>query len=536
MFPVSPHVLARPIKLIGAQFTAQAQLKGCSLRLLDDKLQKSVCVCNSSYCDELVFEWPENSGDGSLVQSTRGGLRFAVHKLGNKQASTDANEQDAIKVNIDLGEEFQEIMGFGGAFTDAAGLNIQSLPEHLKHKLMDNYYGKNGSRYTFGRVVIAGADFSTRAYSYDDVPPGSSDLNLTHWSLAPEDYKYKIPLIKLAQEMVRRRNGTLKLYGSSWSPPAFMKTNKSLVRGRLLDSEQVYKSYAQYLVNFYRAYSENGIRFWGGTVQNEPATSNSFTYDFNSLQLSAEEAAKFVGKYLGPTLAANGYTKDNFKLMINDDNIDTLLDQVPKILADEEAKKYISGLAFHWYNSGRVPYDVLNECYDKVKEHVEFMLMTEACVDSNFERKAVDLGSWDRGEKYANDIIEDLQRHAAGWVDWNLALDEIGGPNWVSNFVDSPVIVSKDKTEFYKQPMFYVLAHFSRFFPPSSVRVGLSTSELGMDPKLSAVAVHKKDTGHVAVNILNKSEDDKLLSINLLGLSREVVVQAKSLTTVVLKL
>lgn len=487
----------------------------------------------------MVFDWPKKSGEALFVQSTKSGLRFDVRELNSSLNESDPAIEygaDVIKLDVILHTEYQEFLGFGGAFTDAAGLNIQSLSKDLKQTLLESYFGENGSQYNLGRVVISGADFSTRPYSYDDVPPGSNDFNLTHWKLKFEDYHYKIPLIKDANEIVGRDNRSLKLFGSSWSPPAFMKTSRSLVRGHLINEAQVYTSYADYLVRFYLAYRKNGIEFWGGTVQNEPVASNSISYNFNSLQLSSEQAAKFIGNYLGPALEVKGFTKDNFKLMINDDNIDTLLDQAPEIMADRKVQKYVSGLAFHWYNSGRVSYNVLNECYEKVKDHIQFMLSTEACIEPQ-GAKPVDLGSWERGERYAIDIIEVLRRHSVGWVDWNLALDEKGGPNWVRNFVDSPIIISDDKSKFYKQPMYYVLAHFSRFFRPGSVRIDTEPHSGGQasEQVLSVIAL-KKDTGHVVVNVLNKSTQTKTIVINILGLSKRVEIAGKSINTVVIKL
>jgi glucosylceramidase len=502
---------------------------------VDETDFKSVCVCNATYCDNLVFEWPTESGSAVVAESSKDGLRFWQSILSHRNGH--ANYDASLTLQVDLAAERQTILGFGGAFTDATGINIKSLPGQVRKRLMKSYFGKHGAQYSLGRVVIAGADFSPRAYSYDDRPAGESDFQLKHWSLQPEDHNYKIPFIKEAMKLVSHHNGTLNLYGSSWSPPAFMKTSQSLVRGYLIDKDEVYRSYAQYLVNFYNAYKKEGISFWGGTVQNEPETSNGINYNFNSLQLDADQAAKFIGKYLGPTLAANGYTKDKFKLMVNDDNLDTLRDQAPTILADKDVQKYVAGLAFHWYNNGRVPYNVLDECYEKLKDRIEFVLMTEACVIPSFGQKAVDLGSWERGERYANDIIEDLKRHSAGWVDWNMALDEQGAPNWVHGYVDSPVIVNKEKGEFYKQPMYYVMTHFSRFFRPGSVVLDLSSNSTDATAdSVLGVAVHKKDTGHVVVNILNKSKDSKVAAINVQGKSYSVLLRGKSISTVVIKL
>lgn len=448
-------------------------------------------------------------------------------------------------ITIDLGSKFQTILGWGGAFTDAATINIASLPEHLSEKLLASYYGYEGLQYNFGRIPIAGSDFSTHAYSYDDSP--DADPKLEKWKLQPEDIEYKIPCIRRAQEMAHAAGNKLNIFGSPWSPPRWMKDNNSFVRGHLKDEDEIYKSYAQYLVNFFEAYRQNGLKFWGATVQNEPVAANLPFYYFNSLQLDNAQLVKFVTKYLGPTLHDKGYTRDTFKLMVGDDSLGFINFQVPDVMKNPEMQRYVSGLAFHWYTSGLVvPYDaltrVLNECPDKF----EFVMMSEACTGSSPADKKVDLGSWERGEAYASDIIEDFQRQTGVWIDWNLALDMEGGPNWVKNFVDSPIIVNAKAREFYKQPMYYALGHFSRFFRPGFVRVGSNMRRVGFSirSKIMSLAAVDKEGGHLVVTLLNKSNINRNVNIELVGAetstlpkpSFKLALERKSLTTVVMKL
>lgn len=524
-------ILVGPLQHVAGKPSAASNK--CALRTAETP-DKLVCVCNATYCDNLVFDWPRNPGEGYLIQSSKSGLRFEVSPLESPEFDWCGRVDGQLLVQP--GREYQSILGFGGAFTDAAGLHVTSMPKPLRQNVLESYYGEHGSQYNFARVPISGIDFSMRPYSYDDLPKGAKDYNLTHWSLAPEDLDYKIPLIKEALELVRTYNSSLKLFGSSWSPPAWMKENDSLIRGRLINSTQVYDSYAQYLIRFYNAYKSYGIDFWGGTLQNEARTAETYPqYAFNSLELGKEQAVEFLANYFGPALVANGYTKDKFKLMVGDDNLGAINDQVPYIMSHKEVHPYVAGLAFHWYNHYFMPYDKLTECVEQIKDHIEFVLMSEACKEPGKE-KPVDLGSWDRGEEYASDIIEDLVRQSAGWVEWNMALDEQGGPNWASNWVDAAIIVNKDRTEFYKQPMYYALAHFSRFFRPGSIRVDATLDCAPGDKQVAAVAVHKKDTGHAVVNILNKSDQAKKLLVKVEDRSKVVRVQAKSIGTLVLKL
>lgn len=513
----------------------------CNARKVDDDPNKIICVCSESSCGDLRFKWPELPGQIYLIESTLSGKRFKVTNITEGQAEQSPSIGNEILIN--LSEEKQSILGWGGAFTDATGFNLRNLSAGLADVLLQSYFGIHGLQYNIARVPIGGTDFSVRAYTYNDSP--EPDLEQKNWSLAKEDTQWKIPFIKRAIQIAKdQMNVDLKLFASSWSPPKWLKDNNSLIRGSLIDKDEIYRSYIKYLMNFFDSYKNRGVKFWGATVQNEPVSSGLAFYFFNSMNYKKnDQMAKFISDYLGPALEERGMTRDKFKLMVGDDSLGFINKQVPSIMTKPEVSKYVSGLAFHWYTSGSVvPYDALNEVYEPLKDKFEFVLMTEACEGSTPLAKKVDLGSWSRGEAYADDIIEDLARHTNGWIDWNLALDLGGGPNWSKNFVDSPIIIDGTKNEFYKQPMYYALAHFSRFFKPKSVRVGTQIKASAIDAGISAVAVRNKKTGHLVLNVLNKSplEREITLTINGDGLRARKVgpvsIEAKSLNSFVMKL
>lgn len=446
------------------------------------------------------------------METTQSGRRFKARQLG--EIST-LNVKSTASIGVNLDDRQQEVLGWGAAFTDAATINIHSLSSKLSERLLSSYFGPNGLQYNFGRVPIGGSDFSTRAYSYAD--SNEPDVNLTRWSLAAEDLTYKIPTIKRATEMVEGNttDGTnkLKLFASPWSPPKWMKTSNSFKRGHLIDRDDIYRSYANYLVKFYQSYRDHGIEFWGATIQNEPIAAYLPFYFFNSLQMSSSQTINFVTNYLGPALESFGYTKENFKLMVGDDSLGFINYQVPSVMENKLVQKYVSGLAFHWYTSGLVvPYDSLTKLVNKIKDKIEFVIMSEACQGAFLSFKHVDLGDWRRAESYANDIIEDFRRRTGAWIDWNLALDLEGGPNWSGNHVDSPIIVDKSKNEFMKQPMYYVLAHFSRFMRPGSVVVGSTVRSIR---DVSVIAAYVESTNHLVVNMLNKSNDRKRFPLEI---------------------
>ena len=512
-------------------------------RLVNSDPKRIICVCNEQLCDRIQFHWPTQSGQASLIRTSQAGFRFNVSQLTTWSSPSAGGAPSELNViDIDLANEYQTILGWGGAFTDAATININSLSQQVADRLIESYYGESGLQYNMGRVPIAGSDFSTRTYSYDD---HDDDYNLTQWSLASEDLNHKIPVIKKAIKMAESFKNELKLLASPWSPPKWMKTSHDFRRGHLIDKDEIYSAYANYLVKFYQAYQEHGINFWGATVQNEPIAAYLPFYYFNSLQMSNAEAIRFIGHHLGPALEASGRTKDNFKLFVGDDSLGFINHQVPVIMQDKLVQKYVSGLAFHWYTSGNVvSYDYLSKLVDSIRDHIDYVIMSEACAGTMPFLRHVDLGSWQRAESYVLDIMNDLERHTAAWIDWNLALDQHGGPNWARNFVDSPIIVNSEKNEFYKQPMYYALAHFSRLFRQGSVRVGTKLrSDSGSHfRKISTIAVHNKQTGHLIVNVLNKSNSMVQISVSVNGSKGRLhtiepfSIEQRSVNSVVIKL
>lgn len=499
--------------------------KRCSQRIIDT--DSIVCVCNEIYCDDFVFTW--DAGNSVHIQSSMSGKRFEVTKLDHVDHSNKLS-----RIVVDLAKPRQKLLGFGGAFTDAAVINIDSLPPKLAETLIESYFGLNGLEYSMARVPIAGTDFSDRPYSYDDAD--TPDFRLLNWSLADEDTRLKIPFIKKAIEIASKSGRNLQLFATSWSPPKWMKGNKQLVRGHLINSDQIYRIYAEYFMRFFDAYKQRGINFWGATVQNEPISAYLPFYWFNSMQFSESEQAKFISKFLGPALESRGYNKTNFKLIVGDDNLGFVNWAGPGLLRNPDVEKYVSGFAFHWYMNNILPYSSLSRVYEKIKDKVEFIIMSEACNGWSPSDRGVKLGDWKRGVSYASDIIEDLNRHTSAWIDWNLALDMRGGPNWAKNYVDSPILVDRNSREFYKQPMYYVLGHFSKFFKKGDTVVESTVNGLRHIKVTAAVG---KEGNHTVINILNSQSIDSRIPViikNQFGQTRtfSVSLEKQSINTLII--
>ncbi|XP_066942035.1 lysosomal acid glucosylceramidase-like [Macrobrachium rosenbergii] len=453
-----------------------------------------VCVCNATYCDTLPRPSTPMKGQFAVYTSDLSSKRFfkSVHDFEPGSGGSEAPEV----VNFKLGStSFQAMLGWGGAFTDSASLNILTLSTEAQDMLLRSYFSESGIEYTIGRINMGGCDFSWRAYTCDDF---EGDVSLEKFELQPEDLDYKIPVIKRAAAMSEKG---INIFASPWSAPPWMKTNNDYVGyGQLL--KDMYQPWANYFIKFLDGYAENGVKIWGVTAENEPTAGYVPDYHFNCMGFTAEEERVWVSEYLGPTLEAHGY--GDVVLMINDDQRQFLPERAETVLNGTEALKYVDGIAVHWYSDGSVSPEKLTSTHEKFPDY--FILGTEACQGfaGPFAENPVRLGFWDRLETYAHDILEDVNHWVAGWTEWNLAVNMEGGPNWANMSADGPIIVNPEKDEFYKNPMFYGLGHFSKFVKQGAVRLELTSD----DPHSLESAAFRNEDGTRVVIILNRSETE----------------------------
>ncbi|XP_076257707.1 lysosomal acid glucosylceramidase-like [Rhynchophorus ferrugineus] len=479
-----------------------------------------VCVCNSTYCDTVPQIEPLSTGQYQIYTTSKNNLGFSS-SVG--AFSSSSNSTASVQITVaNLSDTHQTIIGFGGAFSDSTGINVLSLSEEAQQLLLESYFGEEGLEYTLGRVPIGGTDFSTKAYTYCD----GEDLTLEEFTLADEDYSYKLPLIKKAIDL--KGDKQLLLLASAWSSPAWTKSTNS-IKGSGNLKEEYYDWWAKYFIKFFEAYESNGVIFWAVTTQNEPVQGFLAT-DVPNLRFSFNNLKTWIKDYFGPTIR-NSTFKD-LKIITYDDGRDFLPLLQMVVLSDEEVLEYIDGVGVHWYTDFFIPASFLN--YAKSDKKDLFVIGTEA---SNGFLKFfnliphVMLGNWARGVNYINNIFDDLEYGMAGWIDWNMALDPSGGPTFIDNFVDSPIIVNSTSGEFYKQPMFYALGHFSKFVLPDSVRV---TTEVSSS-KIRTLAFNRPDDKTVLI-ISNDSDDDVEVDIVIESISSTINIQSKSINSLLIKL
>ena len=389
---------------------------------------------------------------------------------------------------LDPTRRFQTIVGFGGAFTDAAAETFAKMPPAKQQEILTAYFSPDGGLgYTLGRTNINSCDFSSDTYSYDDV---AGDTKLTHFSIA-HDLQYRVPFIKAALAASHDR---LRLFASPWSPPAWMKTNNDMAHGGKLRPEDR-QAWADYYVRFIRAYQQVGVPIWGLTIQNEPLASQSW----ESCLYTAQDEHDFVRGYLGPTLQ-KAHLSD-VKVMIWDHNRGLLYQQAQGVLSDPKAAQYVWGTAFHWYAGDNFDNpEMVHEAFPDKN-----LLFTEG---SRGFRGTAEGDNWPDAEHYGQSELLDLNHWSTGWTDWNLLLDERGGPNHVGNFCSAPIIADTKTGELHYLPSFYYLGHFSKFIRPGAQRIACTSDT---DALLATAFINPDNTlAAVVLNLTNEARDYKV--------------------------
>jgi glucosylceramidase len=417
-------------------------------------------------------------------------------------------------VLIDASMPFQTVLGFGGALTDASAEVFAKLPKDKQQELLTAYYDtRTGIGYTLARTNIQSCDFSSGSYSY----VGDNDLGLKTFSIA-HDETYRIPLIRKAMVAA---GGRLRLYVSPWSPPAWMKDNNNVTGGGKLKPE-FDQSWANFYVKFIRAYEAKGIPVWGLSVQNEPMAKQRW----ESCIYTAEDERDFIKNFLGPTLHKSGMADK--KLIAWDHNRDLLYQRASTILEDPGAAQYVWGIGFHWYETwtgSPMQFDNLKLVHDAFP-HTN-LIFTEGCK----EAFAFDsLQNWSLGERYGYAMINDFKGGAVGWTDWNILLDENGGPNHAGNFCFAPVHADTRTGQLIYTNAFYYIGHFSRFVHPGAKRIAISTNR----PVLQTTGFLNKD-GSIVVIVMNTT--DQSLSYHLIWKGRAAVTESlpHSMATITIK-
>jgi glucosylceramidase len=487
----------------------------------------------------------------AFVQTSAAGDRF---KALPPPRFSRPGKGGGLLVKVDPSARRQVLEGIGGALTESSAFVLANLAKATRDGILDRCFGPSGARFSMARTPIGACDFCvTGRFSYDDVP---GDTALAQFSLVPDlrgfpgamDPAYALlPLLRDALA----RNPALKVVASPWSAPAWMKDNQAWygqgVGGRLLPEH--YGTFARYLATYLRAYRAQGVPIWGLTPINEPGGNGG---QWESMDFSATELRDFIKLHLGPRLAEPDLAA--VKLIQFDHNRDrAAIEHAEAVLGDPAAAAFVWGTGLHWYSASN---SVNSEVLDELRRRFpgKALLHTEGCIDGIgsadnapggeflgwrqeawwWSEGATDWGYYwappaDRAahpkytpvHRYARDLVEGLNHGFVGWIDWNLVLDRRGGPNHVDNLCAAPIMADPETGEVHFTPLYYVMAHFSRYLQPGD-RIVQSVIAAPAPANFQVTAALSGDHRHLTVIAFNPSP--RALTYRLQVGRREAVV------------
>ena len=417
----------------------------------------------------------------------------------------DNNNQELNIINLYPKETFQSFMGFGGAFTEAAGYVYAKVSPCIQDRLIVDYFSEEGLDYVLGRCPIDSCDFALGNYSAVTDP---MDKELASFSLE-RDGQYILPLLKDAQKI----KGDISLVLSPWSPPAYMKSNGEKNNGGYLLPEY-YETWAKYICRYIQSYQAHGYRVFAVSVQNEPNARQRW----DSCLYTPEQEKVFVRDYLGKTLAEAGL--NHIKIIIWDHNKERLFDRTDEICMDAQANQYVGAVGFHWYSGDHF------EAVELVRRKYpdKLLLFTEGCIE--YSKFSAD-SQLRNAQMYAHEIIGSLNSGMNAFIDWNLFLDKTGGPNHVNNLCDAPIMLDYEQGKVIYNLSYHYIGHFSRYIKPGAVRIGFSRYTTQLE-----VTAFQNPDGTIAAILFNPTENAYDSFIRLRGKLCSIRTERNTITTI----
>lgn len=417
----------------------------------------------------------------------------------------------AFNVVVDTTQHFQRFRGFGGAFTESAQLVCSSLSEQKQQELIDAYFSEDGLRYKLARIPMHTTDFAKTPRTYVQDGDESLDTFNMDWDEARFEFFRRC----------NQRAGGLFVMVATWSPPAWMKDNNEAQHGgKLLDR---YKpAWAEYYCRFIEQLRERDINVDCLSVQNEPEAVQTW----ESCIYTAEEEALFLRDYLVPTLKKHNL---DVKIVLWDHNRDAVVRRVLSSFSVEGVRDLVWGIGYHWYcstQSGNLSM-VHAIAPDKA------LFLTECCNELAHDSttgKCSYVGLWEHGERYGKQIINDFNNYSEGWIDWNICLDMQGGPTYVGNFCEAPIMVDAANDAIHYMASYYYIGHFSKFITVGATRVYCANDAR---EQLYSVAFVNPD-GTIVTIIENTSSRRRSITLTVDGKGTSFVLRPHSIITILI--
>jgi glucosylceramidase len=408
-------------------------------------------------------------------------------------------------LTVDDAQHFQTMDGFGFALTGGSAQLLIRMGAAPRTALLKELFttGGDGIGVSYLRLSIGASDMNERVYSYDDLPAGETDAEMAKFSLGP-DRSDVIPVLK---EILAIRPG-IKILGSPWSAPAWMKMNNDVKGGEL--KPEYYGAFAKYFVKYVEAMRAEGIAIDAITVENEPLNPKNTP----SMVMFAKEQEAFIAKNLGPAFEKAGIRT---KVLLYDHNSD-----VPSyplsILGDPAASKYVDGTAFHLYGGQPSVLTQVHDAYPKKN-----LYLTEQSVTARRGQGPLGIA-----EPVRQVMIGATRNWSRNVLLWNLAADPQNGPHTDNGgCTGCSGAITLDGDSVTKNVAYYVVEHFSQFVPPGSVRVASSEME-----QLASVAFLTPE-GKVVLVVSNTGNFPKPFAVKYQGKVFQTAMPAESVGTYV---
>ena len=417
-----------------------------------------------------------------------------------------------LNVVVDTNQRFQKFRGFGGAVTDSCWCAVKVLPTSEQEKIIDALFSPSGLDYNMTRVPMHTTDFSPFSKTYIDEYDDELKTFDISWDKERLDFYLRCNA---------KKNGQLFTMLSVWSPPAFMKDNNSLFKGgKLLDKYK--KAWAEYFCRFIEEAGKMGIKFDCLSTQNEPDAVQTW----ESCIYSAQDEALFIRDFLHPALVKHGY--GDIKIAIWDHNRDIIIQRCLDSFAIDGVRDLVWGIAYHWYCSEKS--ENLSTIHALFPEKEIFL--SECCVELAYDSttgKASVSGLWEHGERYARHIINDFNNYSQAWIDWNMCLDEQGGPNHVGNFCEAPIMIDKNTKTVHYMNSYYYIGHFSKFIHEGATRVYCANDAV----KNIYSTAFVNTNGEVVTVILNTSNRYREVTLTIDGQGTSLTLPPHSILTTI---
>ncbi len=539
----------------------------------------------------LIFTGIMQSCDSGLLSTKE---IFVTSEGGDKIALKEnvrfaKGEPEGTIIKIDPRALKQTMDGIGSSFTESSAFVLAHLDPSARREVMRNIFSEDGANFSLTRTHIGACDFSVYGkYSYLDK---EGDIDLESFSLAPDkegfslsefpgikDENYDLlPMIIEAMEVKNQQvDNELRIIASAWTAPAWMKDiedwyitgapeNNYQGTGGSLRKEYE-ETYADYLIRYLDEYRSEGIKIWGITPVNEPHGNNG---QWESMNFTPQTQNEFIKKYLGPKLKSGD--NSDVRLLIYDQNRDGLEHWTDAILADGETSPYIYGTAVHWYESTFKVYEDVFEAVN-AKFPDKAIIHTEGCIDDlgkpapqgitdpeRYQEKdwfdndsfwwndnatdwaysatwqgviSEDHPVYTPVHRYARNIIVSIDHWMTGWIDWNVVLDHVGGPNHVGNYCGAPVMINTETGHIYYTPVYYVLAQFSKTIRPGdkAVQTYKTLDGPGEDDLHACATINSENI--LSVQLLNTTKEDISFKLQIGDQYADLTIVANSVQTV----